>query len=116
VVSGLPLSQYFNAFDFSISAAGYNTFHEVMAFGLPTIFIGNRHEAIDDQVARAQFAQDAGAALELGEDELFQLRSVCDVLFDPRAREVLRENSRKLARPNGAAAAADAIAELLGGA
>lgn len=116
VVSGLPLSQYFNAFDFSISAAGYNTFHEVMAFGLPTIFVGNRHEAIDDQVARAQFAQDAGAALELGEDELFQLRSVCEVLFDPRAREVLRENGRKLARPNGAAAAADAIARLLGAA
>lgn len=114
VVSGLPLSQYFNAFDFTVSAAGYNTFHEVLAFGLPAIFIGNRHEAIDDQVARAQFAQEAGAALEMGEDELFQLHSICEVLLDARAREVLRENGRKLARPNGAAAAADAIARLLG--
>lgn len=114
VVRGFPLSQYFNAFDFSVSAAGYNTFHEVMAFALPTVFIGNAHAAIDDQVARARFAQDAGAALELGEDELFQLGSVAEVLLDPRARDVLRANCRALARPNGAQAAADALVRLVG--
>src|SRR5439155_13061617 len=67
---GYPLCQYFNAFDFSISAAGYNTFHEVISHELPTIFIANANPTMDDQVGRAQFAQDAGAAFELPEDRL----------------------------------------------
>jgi UDP-N-acetylglucosamine:LPS N-acetylglucosamine transferase len=59
--AGFPISRAIAAFDFSVSAAGYNTFHEVIAQGLPTIFVPNRHPSMDDQGARAEFAQDHGA-------------------------------------------------------
>ncbi len=116
VVSGFPLSRYFRAFDFSIAAAGYNTVHEAIEFGLPCIFVANTHAAIDDQAARAGFAQDAGAAIALPEDELFQLPAVCEVMLDPRAQEVMRGKCAALRRDNGAAAAADALASLIGAA
>lgn len=114
VVAGFPLSRYLRAFDFAISAAGYNTFHEATAFAIPTVFIAARHAAIDDQRARAQYAQDMGAALDLPEDQLFQLPAICSVMLDERAREVMREKCRAIAMPNGAAAAAAAIGDLLG--
>jgi UDP:flavonoid glycosyltransferase YjiC (YdhE family) len=116
VVSGYPLSRYLPAFDFCISAAGYNTFHEAIAFGMPTVFIATTHVAVDDQKGRARYAQDMGAALELSEDQLYQLPAICSVMLDARAREVLRQKCALLRRPNGALAAADAIAELLGAA
>jgi len=113
VVSGFPLSRYFNAFDFSIAAAGYNTFHEAVEFGLPCVFIANTHAAIDDQAGRARFAQDAGAALELPEDELFRLPAICEVMLNRQAQAVMRRNCAALRRENGALAAADALASLV---
>jgi|GEM_PF-448302 len=113
VISGFPLSRYFNAFDFSVAGAGYNTFHEAIEFGLPSVFIGNTHGAVDDQVARARYAQDVGAGLELPQEQLFQLPSICEILLNERARDVLRSNCRNLARPNGAARAAELLAGLV---
>lgn len=114
VVGGFPLSRYFKAFDFSIAAAGYNTVHEAIEFGLPCVFLANTHGAIDDQAARAGFAQDAGAAIALPEDELFQLPAVCEVMLNPRAQEVMRGRCAALRSDNGATAAADALASLIG--
>jgi len=113
VVAGYPLSRYLKAFDFCISAAGYNTFHEAITFAVPTVFVATQHQAVDDQRARARYAQDFGAALELPEDDLHQLPAICSVMLDPRARAVLRQNCRLLGRPNGATAAASAIIGLL---
>lgn len=112
VLSGFPLSRFAHAFDFSISAAGYNSFHEAIEFALPTIFVGNSHPALDDQVARASMAQEAGAAIELPEDELYQLPALCQLLLEAPVREVLRERCRALSRPNGAVEAAELIARL----
>ncbi len=72
---GFPLSAYFNAFDFSIAAAGYNAYHEVISFGLPTVFLPNRAPSMDDQATRAEFAQDHGAGFVLDEDQMFHLRA-----------------------------------------
>src|SRR5690606_28951032 len=84
-LSGFPISRTFQAFDFSIAAAGYNTFHDVISLELPTVFVANAHPSLDNQVARAQFAQEAGAGLDLPEDELFHLPAICEVLLDERA-------------------------------
>ena len=46
-----PNSLYFNAFDFAIMAGGYNSYHEAIAFQLPTICIPNQSTGMDDQVA-----------------------------------------------------------------
>jgi UDP-N-acetylglucosamine:LPS N-acetylglucosamine transferase len=62
VVREYPLSRYFHAFDVAISASGYNSFHELLRFGVPTLFVPNRSTAMDDQVARASFAAKKGFA------------------------------------------------------
>jgi UDP:flavonoid glycosyltransferase YjiC (YdhE family) len=113
IVRGFPLSRYFGAFDFSIGAAGYNTFHEVICLGLPTIFVANDRPEMDDQVGRARFAQDAGAAFELPEDGLSELSSICEVLLNESARKRLSENCQRIRQKNGAAEAASAISRLL---
>jgi hypothetical protein len=57
-----PISRYLNAFDGAISTAGYNSFHEVVASGLPAVFVPHRGAAIDDQARRAEFAALCGRA------------------------------------------------------
>jgi len=110
---GYPLSQYFKAFDFSVSAAGYNTFHEVMNFDLPTIFIPNRHPSMDDQAGRAEHAQALQAAFELDEADLGDLPDLVAIMMDAKARSFLVSSSQKLHHPNGAEAAARALTELM---
>ncbi|HEY6687592.1 MAG TPA: glycosyltransferase [Propionibacteriaceae bacterium] len=66
VVREFPLSRRFRAFDLAVSAAGYNSFHELLRFGIPTLFIPNQDTALDDQQGRAQFAADRGLAHTLG--------------------------------------------------
>ena len=66
VVREFPLSRRFRAFDLAVSAAGYNSFHELLRFGIPTLFIPNQDTALDDQQGRARFASDKGLAHTLG--------------------------------------------------
>jgi UDP:flavonoid glycosyltransferase YjiC (YdhE family) len=113
VVRGFPLSQYFRAFDFSISAAGYNTFHDVISYELPTVFIANRHPSMDDQLGRAKFAQDHSAAFELAEHELEDLPQLVELLLNQKGREFLQQRCRELAKPNGAGQAARVLQDLL---
>jgi predicted glycosyltransferase len=113
ILNGAPLSLYYRAFDFSISAAGYNSFHEVISFGLPTLFVPNRAPLMDDQAARASFAQDIGAAVELAEHEFNELPDILDLFMQPAFRSVMRVNCDRLATKNGANAASRAIGELV---
>lgn len=112
VLRGFPNSRFFNAFNFSVSAAGYNTYHEVMASGLPTIFLANRHPQMDDQWARAQFAQDKQTGFNLSEDELFHIPALCDAMLNETLHGIMRDNALALSAGNGAATAASAILEL----
>ena len=43
-----PMSRYFNAFDAAIAAAGYNAYHELIALGVPSLFVP-MHRETDDQ-------------------------------------------------------------------
>ena len=58
---------YFRAFDASIQAGGYNSFHEMRTFGLPTLFYPNMNTGMDDQLARCNIAQTEGWGLVLKE-------------------------------------------------
>ena len=62
VVREFPLSRLFGAFDLAVSAAGYNSFHELLRFGIPTLFVPKLETALDDQQGRARFAADKGLA------------------------------------------------------
>jgi UDP:flavonoid glycosyltransferase YjiC (YdhE family) len=111
-LKGFPLSRYFNAFDFSISAAGYNSYNEIMSFELPSVFIANEHASMDDQYGRARFAQDNDAAFHLPEHAHQAIGGLITPLLNPEIRKMIKQNCRKLARKNGAKAAAAAITRL----
>lgn len=114
VLRGFPLSRYFNAFDFTISAVGYNSFNEIMSFGLPAIFLANLNPMMDDQAGRAAFAVDQGAAFMTSPDEIKDLHVLIEALLDERARSIIKVNTARIALPNGAQAAADLILKLAG--
>lgn len=114
VLRGYPISRYFNAFNFSIAAAGYNTFHEVLGFGLPTIFLANRHPSMDDQGARAEFAQENSAGFDLADDQLFHLPALCEALLNDKARSFVSQCCLGLSRDNGAKEAAAAVMNVMG--
>ena len=64
-----PLTPFLEAFDGVISAAGYNSFHELMTgYDRPVLFAPVRSDASDDQSARARHAAAEGLALSLPED------------------------------------------------
>ena len=65
LVRSYPLSRHYAAFDLVISAAGYNSFHELLRLGVPTLFVPNTATQLDDQEARTQFAADRGWAHQL---------------------------------------------------
>ncbi|HLB79990.1 MAG TPA: hypothetical protein VJJ77_05760 [Dongiaceae bacterium] len=112
---GFPMSRYYNAFDFTIAAAGYNSYHEIISFALPAAFVPNDGPFMDDQGGRALFAEEQGAALYVAEPVPQALDAAVGALLDPCLRRRLRENCRRLARRNGARTAARVIADTICG-
>lgn len=104
-----PLARHLAAFDAAASAAGYNSVHELLSSGVPTLLVPSEHHVTDDQVARAEGVVARGAALVPGVDGLE--RAVLDLL-DPRVRERLREGCAGLERPSGGRDAAELVAGL----
>lgn len=98
------------AFDAAVSAAGYNTFGELMFAGVPTAFLPQEKLA-DDQAARAERAEKAGAAILLspGAGALDVHRAVTELL----ARTEARAAARALVPENGARVAAAELLRLL---
>ncbi len=110
-----PLSKFFNAFDFSISAAGYNSFHEIIKFGLPTIFVANDHQMMDDQSARAEYAMRNDAALWIAEEDVSEIGSAIDLILRREVRDLIVSNCEQLSPPNGAEEAARIIDHISSG-
>jgi UDP:flavonoid glycosyltransferase YjiC (YdhE family) len=111
--SAYPMSRYYAAFDGAVAAAGYNAFHELVRFGVPTVFVPMRR-ATDDQAARAGYAEGAGVglAVEGPGDERIEQR--LGELLDPDRRRAMREKLQELRPENGAAEAARWLQELAG--
>jgi hypothetical protein len=110
VVREFPLSRLFRAFDLAVSAAGYNSFHELLRFGIPTLFIPKQTTALDDQHARSRFAADAGLAHMLervGVDASTPL--LCDLL---ERGDAMVAKVSAVDRGNGAIAAAAHLRQL----
>lgn len=62
LVRDYPLSRRYRAFDLVISASGYNSFHELLRLGVPSLFVPNTATSLDDQAGRARYAADHGWA------------------------------------------------------
>ena len=60
ILRDYPNSMYFNGFDATVQAGGYNSFHETRIFGLPALFYPNMNTGMDDQLARCKVAEEEG--------------------------------------------------------
>lgn len=107
-----PMARYLAAFDGAVAAAGYNSFHELLAAGLPTIWVPNLDTSTDDQEARARYAADTGVGwcvVDVAADVAAALRELTD--DDERAARSALALSRYPG--NGAAAASALVSGLL---
>ncbi|MDP6899812.1 MAG: glycosyltransferase [Candidatus Thalassarchaeaceae archaeon] len=107
-----PNSLYFNSFDFAIMAGGYNSYHEAIAFHLPTICIPNQSTGMDDQVARAMVAGDAGAMLLVQDVNEEKLASAIETMLDSKKRDEMIVAAQSLELENGADELADALCNI----
>ena len=105
-----PNAPYLPAFDFVISASGYNTFHELVAYGIPTVFVPSENQQTDDQLGRAQFAEQEGLGYCVRVSELDRFDEVMPQILRPEVRDRLSSACRERYTQNGAAVAAERIA------
>ena len=106
------MSRYFAAFDGAVAAAGYNAYHELIALGVPSLFVPMpRHT--DDQPARARYADRCGIGLGVDGPADPRLEEQLDRLLDPSERAAIA--TALTARPP-ATGARDAAAWLAAGA
>lgn len=111
-IRSYPNSQYFKALDGAVSAAGYNTFHELLFFGVPTIFIPNMKTSMDDQLARIKKAENKKACICLKEEQSNQeyINAVDHLII---FKEAIRKKAEGMIKENGAMQAARYINEFI---
>lgn len=112
-VAAYPLAPLLPAFDAVVAASGYNSFHELLHFRVPSLFLPNMETALDDQVARARWAQDNGVALCLEDATPEALGPALARLVDPEVRADLAARSRHLTTGNGADEVTRLISDLV---
>ena len=100
VLRDYPNSLYFNAFDYSIQAGGYNSFYEMRRFGIPTLFIPNSKTGFDDQLSRCMQSVNEGWGLVANEN---------DSNLDQILVRLLEMNSISIPMNNGAVEAIEAM-------
>jgi len=104
--------RFFPACDAALTAAGYNTFHELLYLRVPSAFYAQPKVA-DDQAGRVQRAEAASACLSLEVPlEPEAVRAVLTELLDPERQVAMRAAMAAWLPDNGASRAARA---LLGG-
>jgi predicted glycosyltransferase len=106
-----PLAECLTAFDAAIGAAGYNSVHELLHHGVPTVLLPVA-KGVDDQQARARWVVEAGAGLMLEDPDDDALVAALARVLDPAARASMVARARDLVPGGGAAAAAGAILAL----
>ena len=103
VIRDYPNALFFKAFDASVQAGGYNSFHEMRRLHLPTLFIPNTETGMDDQLQRVLKAEEEGWGIVSTNDKKDIIRSIERVL------QLGSKEAPLLA--NGAAVTADLIIE-----
>jgi UDP:flavonoid glycosyltransferase YjiC (YdhE family) len=110
--SAYPMSRYYAAFDGAVAAAGYNAFHELIRFGVPTLFVPMRRET-DDQAARSRYAAEVGVGLAVDGPRDARIGDRLGELLDSERREAIRDRLVELRPDNGAVEAARWLETLL---
>ncbi len=112
VLRSFPFARYLNAFDYAVALAGYNTFHENLRAGVPTLFVGNEHPEQDEQWLRADFARVRGCALAARASNAYEISENLFRLSSQTVQDALRTACARLPTANGADEAAAYLAEL----
>jgi len=106
-----PAVRYLRAFDFAVSAAGYNSFHEVISGCLPCLFTPNAAPEMDLQEGRARYAAHAGWSLHAAAGDPYGIAVELEALIDPERREAMRAACAAISAAwDGAEVAAQRIA------
>jgi predicted glycosyltransferase/post-segregation antitoxin (ccd killing protein) len=105
------LGQVLAGVDGAISAAGFNSVHELLHAGVPTALVAQRKIA-DDQEARADAFVRRGAALRLRGVNVSELVAVLARLREPTCARDLTAGARRAVPRNAARDAAAALLEL----
>lgn len=94
--------QYFSAVDAALSAAGYNTFHELLFARVPTAFY-SQSKIADDQSRRITLAASVQACRHLSDvnDAPAITQTVRELLHEPTASK-LRQGCEQFLNENGA--------------
>lgn len=105
-----PAFKYSRAFDAAVSAAGYNSFHENILGGVPTLFVANEGGETDLQMNRSLWASLTGCGLSMRRDiDLSNVHSLIDRLLDPIERAAISERCKRIQWTNGAQKIADFV-------
>lgn len=107
-----PAARWLAAFDLAIAACGYNSFHELLAAGVPTVFVPNENPTMDEQERRALWAEAAGVGLFVRAHDPYRLRWAIEQLLQPEVRARMRARAAKLPRPDGGKVIAGLVAML----
>jgi UDP:flavonoid glycosyltransferase YjiC (YdhE family) len=113
VVQKYPLSRYYRAFDLVVTAAGYNSLHECLLYGIPTVVIPNVETTSDNQIKRAERAAAAMRVEAAHPFSAHTFRGALSRLFGAGGPEHLRQSWQPYLTENGAEQAASVIRELL---
>lgn len=107
-----PLARQLRAFDLVISASGYNSFHELVRYAVPSIFVPNENPDMDNQLARARFAEKHRLGACVRRSEIYNLRDAIEYTMDATFTDGLPERcSRSMGDSDGAREAAQIIEE-----
>lgn len=107
-----PIARYLNAFDGAVAAGGYNSVHELMYAGVPTLFVPNPSSGTDDQTARTRWLADKDYALFADQSDHDAIRAQIGKLREAGVRDDLRAACAGHPRPSGSAEAAKALLDL----
>ena len=104
------------AADLCVSAAGYNTFHEMLYGAIPAIFLPQTGPSLDDQTARARAARERGLGGLVDPRALMTLDHTLSRFLDGGEAGAIRRRLASLALPEpGNRRAAALIEELSDG-
>jgi UDP:flavonoid glycosyltransferase YjiC (YdhE family) len=97
-----PSYRLSRAFDFAVSAAGYNSFHENILGGIPTLFIPNEAAEMDQQLTRATWAERRGLARTLRAWDVYHAAEVVAEFASAEVREDMRLCCSRITAGDGA--------------
>ena len=87
-----PAAIHLRAFEFVVGAAGYNSFHEIVATGTPCLYVPNCALEMDLQECRADYASICGWGLSARADDPYGLIwSLARLLTEPGLRDTMRD-------------------------